>query len=394
MDREFKFATKCVHAGEKPDPVYGAHTTPIFQTSTFIFENSRQGAARFSGEDAGFVYARLPPNTPTHAVLAEKFAELEGGEAGQTFASGMAAITAVVLASLKQGDHLISTDVVYGCTYSLFSEILPRLGIDVSFVDTTKIENIRKALKPETKMLFLETPANPTMAVCDIREIARIAKKNEIISVVDNTFATPYFQKPLELGADISLSSCTKYIGGHADLLGGIIAGSKSFIKNLASVVGYTGGVMGPHEAWLCIRGLKTLHIRMERHAENAMKVAEFLESRPEIEWVRYPGLPSHPQHETAKKQMSGYSGMLSFELKDGIEAGRRLMDNVRLCSLAVSLGATDTLIQHPASMTHACVPLNVRERIGITDGLVRLSVGIEDSEDIIADLEQALEKI
>jgi methionine-gamma-lyase len=394
MDREFKFATKCVHAAEKPDPVYGAHTTPIYQTSTFIFENSRQGAARFSGEDAGFVYARLPPNTPTHAVLAEKFAALEGGEAGQTFASGMAAITAVVLTALKQGDHLISTDVVYGCTYSLFSEILPGLGIEVSFVDTTKIENIRRALKPETKMLFLETPANPTMAVCDIREIAELAKKNEIISVVDNTFATPYFQKPLESGADISLSSCTKYIGGHADLLGGIIAGSKSFMRNLASVVGYTGGVMGPHEAWLCIRGLKTLHIRMERHSENAMKIAEFLESRPEIEWVRYPGLPSHPQHETAKKQMSGYSGMLSFELKDGIEAGRRLMDNVRLCSLAVSLGATDTLIQHPASMTHACVPLNVRERIGITDGLVRLSVGIEDSEDIITDLEQALKHI
>jgi len=394
MEREMKFATKCVHAAERPDPIFGAHTTPIFQTSTFIFENSRQGAARFAGEESGYVYARIPPNTPTNAILAEKFAALEGGEAGQTFASGMAAITAVLLTTLKQGDHLISTDVVYDCTYSLFSEVLPRLGIDVSFVDTLELENVKKAFKPETKMVFLETPANPTMTICDIKEIAGMSTAHGVLCVVDNTFATPYFQKPLELGTDLSLSSCTKYIGGHADLLGGIAAGNRDFIKSLAPVVGCTGGIMGPHEAWLCIRGLKTLHIRMERHAENAMKIAEFLESRPEIEWVRYPGLQSHPQHELARRQMSGYSGMLSFGIRGGIEAGRRLMDNVRLCSLAVSLGATDTLIQHPASMTHACIPREVREKVGITDGLVRLSVGIEDSEDIIADLEQALEKV
>ena len=394
MERELKFATKCVHAAEKPDPVFGAHTTPIFQTSTFIFENARQGAARFAKEESGYVYTRIPPNTPTHAVLAEKFAELEGGEAGQTFASGMAAITAIALTTLKQGDHLISTDVIYGCTFSLFSEVLPGLGIDVSFVDTSDIENVKRAIKPETKMVFLETPANPTLILCDIAEIAGIARENGALCVVDNTFATPYFQRPLELGADLSLSSCTKYIGGHADLLGGIVAGNKDFMNRMSLVVGYTGGIMGLHEAWLCIRGLKTLHIRMDRHAENAMKVAEFLESRPEVEWVRYPGLTSHPQHELACKQMSGFSGMLSFEVKGGIEAGRRLMDNVKLCSLAVSLGATDTLIQHPASMTHACVPLAVRKRIGITDGLVRLSVGIEDSEDIIEDLKQALEAV
>ena len=306
----------------------------------------------------------------------------------------MAAITAVALTVLKQGDHLISTDVVYGCTYSLFSKIFPGLGINVSFVNTSEIEDVKRALRAETKMLFLETPANPTMTICDISEIAGIARASGAICVVDNTFATPCFQRSLELGADVSLSSCTKYIGGHADLLGGIVTGSRDFIKRMAPVVGYTGGMMGPHEAWLCIRGLKTLHIRMERHAENAMKVAEFLESRPEIEWVRYPGLPSHPQHELACKQMSGYSGMLSFEIKGGIEAGRKLMDNVMLCSLAVSLGATDTLIQHRASMTHACVPTEVRKNVGITDGLVRFSIGIEDSEDIIADLEQALEKI
>lgn len=394
MKDAMKFATECVHAGEKPDPVFGAHTTPIFQTSTFIFESVEQGASRFAGEEAGYVYTRIPPNTPTHAVLSEKFAVLEGGETGQTFASGMAAITAVVLTTLKQGDHMISTDVVYGCTYSLFSEILPGLGIDVTFVDTTDIENVKKALKPNTRMIFLETPANPTLNVCDIREIATLARAQGAICVVDNTFATPYFQKPLMLGADVSLSSCTKYIGGHADLLGGIVVCSRNFMKNLAKVVGYTGGIMGLHETWLCIRGLKTLHIRMERHAENALKVANFLESHPGVEWVRYPGLPGHPQYEIAKKQMSGYGGMLSFGVKGGIEAGSKLMNSVRLCSLAVSLGATDTLIQHPASMTHACVPKEVRGKVGITDGLVRLSIGIEDSDDIIADLKQALEKI
>jgi len=394
MERELKFATKCVHAGERPDPVFGAHTTPIFQTSTFIFENVEQGAARFAGEEAGYVYTRIPPNTPTHAVLAEKVAALEGGEAGQTFASGMAAITAVVLSTLKQGDHLISTDVVYGCTYSLFSEILPGLGIDVSFVDTSDIEKVRAAFKPQTRMVFLETPANPTITICDIREIAGLARSQGAICIVDNTFATPYFQKPLELGADISLSSCTKYIGGHADLLGGIVVGSRDFMQSLGKVVGYTGGIMGLHEAWLCIRGLKTLHIRMERHAENAMKVASFLESHPAVEWVRYPGLSSHPQHDVAKKQMSGYGGMLSFEIRGGVEAGRKLMNSVRLCSLAVSLGATDTLIQHPASMTHACIPAQIRNKVGIRDGLVRLSVGIEDPDDIIADLEQAFSKI
>lgn len=306
----------------------------------------------------------------------------------------MAAITAIALTALKQGDHLISTDVVYGCTYSLFSQVLPGLGIEVSFIDTSKTENVKRVFKPETKMVFLESPANPTLTVCDITEIARITGENGALCVVDNTFATPYFQRPLELGADLSLSSCTKYIGGHADLLGGIVAGNRDFIDRMSTIVGYTGGIMGPHEAWLCIRGLKTLHIRMEKHAENSMKVAEFLESRPEVDWVRYPGLPGHPQHELARKQMSGFSGMLSFEVKGGIEAGRKLMDNVKLCSLAVSLGATDTLIQHPASMTHACVPHEVRKSVGITDGLVRLSVGIEDYEDIIEDLKQALKAI
>ena len=261
MKKEHTSATQCVHAGEKPDPVFGSHTTPLFQTSTFIFDNVAQGAARFAGEESGYAYTRIPPHTPTHRVLAEKVAVLEGGEAGQTFASGMAAITAIMLAVLKQGDHLVSTDVVYGCTYSLFSEILPGLGIKVSFVDTSRIENVQAAITPETKMVFVETPANPTMTVCDIREIAGMAKAQGALCVVDNTFATPYFQKPLLLGADLTLSSCTKYMGGHADLLGGVVVGSRVLMEKLAKVIVYTGGIMGVHEAWLCIRGLKTLHV-------------------------------------------------------------------------------------------------------------------------------------
>jgi len=243
-------------------------------------------------------------------------------------------------------------------------------------------------------MVFLETPANPTMNICDIAAIAQMAKKIGATTIVDNTFATPMFQKPLQLGADAVLHSCTKYLGGHADLLGGIVIGTTDFIRQMAPVINNTGPTMGTHEAWLCLRGLKTLHLRMERHASNALQVAEFLESHKKISWVRYPGLPSHPQHNIAKKQMCGFSGMLSFGVTGGLQAGRELMNNVRLCSLAVSLGAVDTLVQHPASMTHANIPKDIREITGITDDLVWLSVGIEDSEDIIADLEQALARI
>ena len=389
--KKMKFGTLCVHAGEHPDPAYGAHTTPIHQTSTFVFDSVEQGAARFAGEQQGYTYTRLVPNTPTHAVLVEKVAALEDGETGQTFSSGMAAITGVALSLLRKGDHLLSTDVVYGCTYGLFSNILTGLGIEVSFVDTTDLEQVRRNLTKRTRMVFLETPANPTMNVCDISAISEMAKEVGAVTIVDNTFATSMFQKPLLLGADVVLHSCTKYIGGHADLLGGIVIGSHDFIKSMAPVVNDTGLTMGTHEAWLCIRGLKTLHLRMQKHASNALKVARFLESHPKTVWLRYPGLPSHPQHETANKQMTGYGGMLSFGIAGGVEGGRTLMNNVKLCSLAVSLGAVDTLIQHPASMTHAGIPKTVREKMAITDDLVRLSVGIEEPEDIIADLEQAL---
>lgn len=392
--KQKKFGTLCVHAGEHPDPAYGAHTTPIYQTSTFVFDNAKQGAARFAGDKTGYTYGRLVPNTPTHTVLIEKMAALEGGEAGHTFATGMAAITAAALSLLKQGDHLVSTDVVYGCTYDLFSSLMTRLGIEVSFVDTTDLEAVQRSLKKNTRMVFLETPANPNMNICDIAAIAEMAKASDSVTIVDNTFATSMFQRPLDLGADAVLHSCTKYIGGHADLLGGVVIGNEDLINRMTPVVNDTGLTMAPHEAWLCIRGLKTLHLRMAKHADNGMEVAKFLEVHRKIAWVRYPGLPSHPQHAIAKRQMSGFGGMLSFGVIGGLEAGRKLMDSVELCSLAVSLGAVDSLIQHPASMTHAGIPEAVRIKTGITDDLVRLSVGIEEPEDIITDLYQALDTI
>jgi methionine-gamma-lyase len=394
MKEELSFGTRCVHAGEGPSPGNRAHTTPIYQTATFLFDSAEQAEAVFSGKEPGYRYVRSPPNTPTHAAFIEKMLSLEGGEAGLSFSSGMAAESSIVLSQLKGGDHLISSGVLYGGTYGLFSSLLPKLGIEVSFVDTTNLEEVKAAFRSSTKMVFLESPANPTMAVSDIGEIARIARDAGAISVVDNTFASPYFQRPLKLGADLVVESCTKYIGGHSDLLGGVVVGSRDLIKSMSKATTLLGVTMGPHEAWLCIRGLKTLHLRMERHAANAMAIARFLESHPLVEWVSYPGLSSHPQHDIARKQMSGYSGMLSFELKRGVKAGHKLMDGVELCLLSVSLGSTDTLIQHPASMTHAIVPRDMRLKIGISDGLVRISAGIEDAVDIIADLDQALEKV
>ena len=391
MKKDMKFGTLCVHAGEAPDPQYGAHTTPIYQTSTFVFENAEQAAARFAGKEQGYIYMRVAPHTPTHAAFVEKMAALEGGETGLPFSSGMAAINAVALSQLQKGDHLISTDVVYGSTYSLFSSILTKFGIEVSFVDTSDLEQVKDSIKKNTKMIFVETPANPTLTICNIAGIVKMAGEISALSVLDNTFATSYFQRALPLGADVVVHSSTKYIGGHADLLGGVVVCSKEFVTRMKPIVHTVGATMGPHEAWLCIRGLKTLHLRMEKHASNAMNVAQFLEAHPKIEWVRYPGLPSHPQHDLAKRQMSGFGGMISFGVKGGIEAGRKLMNRVELCSLAVSLGSVDTLIQHPASMTHATVPREVRMKVGITDEMVRLSVGIEEPEDVIADLDQAL---
>jgi methionine-gamma-lyase len=386
------FGTKCVHSGEGHDP-YRAHTMPIYRTSTFTFENAEHAARSFSGSPS-YVYIRSPPNTPTHSAFIEKICALESGQAGLAFSSGLAAETALALSQLKKGDHLLCSNVIYGGTYALFSYILPKFGVEASFADMTNLESALCELRGNTRMVFLESPMNPNMDICDIREMCRIAKEEEALSVVDNTFASPYFQRPLELGADFVIESCTKYIGGHSDLLGGVIAGSTSLIKSMRRTAIETGGTMGPDEAWLCLRGLKTLHLRMERHALNAQKLAEFLENHPKVKSVKYPGLNSHPQHDLAKRQMDGYSGMLAFELKGGSDECIRFMNSVRLCTLAVSLGSTDTLIEHPASMTHAVMPNEFRKKVGISDSLLRISAGIEDAEDIIADIDQALKMV
>lgn len=392
MEKELNFATRCVHAGEGHNP-FGAHATPIYQTSTYVFESAEQAAASFSG-GPGYRYIRSPPNTPTHAAFIDKICSLEGGKAGLAFSSGMAAENALVLSQLQKGDHLLSADVIYGGTFGLFTSLLPKFGIDVSFVDTTNPKKVSAGLKKNTRLVFLESPANPTMAVSDIGEIGKIAHEAGALLAVDNTFATPYFQRPIALGADAVVESCTKYIGGHGDLLGGVAVGSQELISSMKRTTLLAGGTMGTHEAWLCLRGCKTLHLRMERHAENALHLAQFLQKHPAVENVNYPGLSSHPQHALAARQMSGWGGMLSFEVRGGVEAGCRLMNHLMLASLAVSLGSVDTLVEHPASMTHAVMSKEMREKMGITDGLVRVSVGIEDIEDILADFEQGLDKV
>ena len=388
------FTTRAIHAGQGPCPLTGALSTPIYQTSTFVFADVDQGAARFAGEEDGYIYTRL--GNPTQAAFEEKIANLEEGEAGLAFGSGMAAITGTLLALTKQGDHIVSCDTIYGCTHAFLSTILPRYGIETTFADLSNPETAEAALKPNTKVIYLETPANPTMKLVDIEAMSQLARRIGAKVVVDNTFATPYLQRPLKLGADVVVHSATKFIGGHGDVIAGAAVGSKEFIDEVrVTTLKDIGGIISPFVAWLLLRGAKTLTLRMGRHCENALEVATFLEQHPAVERVHYPGLPSNPQYKLAQKQMqNGFGGMLSFELKDGFEAGKQLMNTLKLCSLAVSLGDIETLIQHPASMTHSPYPPEERLQAGITDGLVRMSVGIEDVADIIADLEQGLDAL
>lgn len=388
----YRFATMAVHAGQDPDPLTGSISVPIYQTSTFVFESAEQGAARFAGKQEGYIYTRL--GNPTVRVLERNVAALEGGEDARACASGMAAIHAAVTSVVGKGDHVVVSDSIYGGTAKLFMDILPRFGVEFSFVDSSEVANVERAIRENTKIIYVETPSNPTLKITDLRAVARIAKERNIVTMTDNTFMSPYFQRPLGMGIDVSIHSLTKYLGGHGDLVGGIIVSRKSFFDALDPLLRNTGGTLAPFEAWLTLRGIKTLPLRMERHNENAMRVAAFLESHPKVERVNYPGLKSHPQHDLAKRQMSGFGGTMSFELKGGLKKGVKLMNSVRLCTLAVSLGAVETLIEHPASMTHAIVPREERLKAGITDGLVRLSVGIEDAQDIIEDLEQSLDKI
>ncbi|MDD3877616.1 MAG: aminotransferase class I/II-fold pyridoxal phosphate-dependent enzyme [Bacteroidales bacterium] len=386
------FNTKLIHAGAFEDE-FGSATVPIYQTSTFKFKNAQHGADCFSGKSDGYIYTRI--GNPTIRAFEQNIAELENGYDGIATSSGMGAISSVFFALLDAGSHIVSSDAVYGPARGILEQDFSRFNVEASFVNTSHIENIIKAIKPNTKVLYIETPANPTMDITDIAACSEIAKKYNLVLVVDNTFSSPYLQKPLNLGADVVLHSITKFINGHADIVGGVIVTkTMELYKKIRHCMVYMGCNMDPTQAFMVIRGVKTLGIRIERAQENAMKVAQFLQNHPKIEWLRYPGLETHPQYALAKKQMNGPGSMMSFGLKGGFEAGRKLMDNVHLALLAVSLGGVETLIQHPASMTHAAVSKENKLKAGITDDLVRYSVGIEDVEDIIEDLRQALDKI
>ena len=386
--------TTAIHAGTLKN-LYGTLAMPIYQTSTFIFDSAEQGGRRFALEEAGYIYTRL--GNPTTTVLENKIAALEEGEAAVATSSGMGAISSTLWTVLKAGDHVVTDKTLYGCTFALMCHGLTRFGIEVTFVDTSNLDEVKNAMKKNTRVVYLETPANPNLKIVDLEALSKIAHTNpNTLVIVDNTFATPYMQKPLKLGADIVVHSVTKYINGHGDVIAGLVVTNKELADQIRFVglKDMTGAVLGPQDAYYIIRGMKTFEIRMERHCKNAKKVVEFLNKHPKIERVYYPGLETHPGHEIAKKQMKDFGAMISFELKGGFEAGKTLLNNLKLCSLAVSLGDTETLIQHPASMTHSPYTKEEREAAGITDGLVRLSVGLENVEDIIADLEQGLEKI
>ncbi len=386
------FNTKLIHAGAFEDE-FGSATVPIYQTSTFKFKNAQHGADCFSGKSDGYIYTRI--GNPTIKSLEQNIAELEGGYDGIATASGMGAVSSVYMALLGAGTHIISSDAVYGPARGILEADFARYNVEASFVNTSKPENIKAAIQSNTKVLYIETPANPTMEITDIRACAQIAKEHNLILVVDNTFCSPYLQKPLELGADVVLHSVTKFINGHADIVGGVIvAKDPEIYKRIRHSMVFLGCNMDPTQAFMVLRGVKTLAIRIERAQENAMKVAQFLAAHPKVAWIKYPGLPSHPQFELAKIQMNGFGSMMSFGLKGGYDAGKKLMDHVHLAMLAVSLGGVETLIQHPASMTHAVVSKEDKLKAGITDDLIRFSVGIEDVKDIIHDLEQGLEAV
>lgn len=389
------FSTQAIHAGMEKNP-FGALATPIFQTSTFVFDSCAQGGRRFAGEEGGYVYSRL--GNPTTSTLERKVAALEHAEDAVAAASGMGAITAAIWTVCKAGDHIIADSILYGCTFSFLEHGMKRYGVDVSFIDTSNLDEVRAAIRPNTSLIYLETPANPTLKIEDIAAVCGIAhgEGRNITVMCDNTFASPYNQLPIELGCDVVVHSVTKYLNGHGDVIGGIVCGRKSFIDEVRSfgIKDMTGAVMGPFEAYLVLRGLKTMDVRMERHNANAQRVAEWLEGCDKVEKVYYPGLPSFEGHELARKQMSGFGGMLSFEIRGGRSAGAKLLDSLQMCSTAVSLGDAETLLEHPASMTHSPYTAEELEAAGISEGLVRVSVGLENVEDIIADLAQAFEQI
>lgn len=374
------FRTDAIHAGQEPDPTTGAVTIPIYQTSTYV----QQGI----GKHKGFEYART--QNPTRFALENNMAVLEHGTAGFAFASGMAATNAITQLLLKQGDHAICTDNVYGGTFRLFDKIVRHYGIEFTYVNTSDHRQLEAAMRPNTRMVFIETPTNPVMSITDLATASRIAHTQNARVVVDNTFMSPYFQRPIEHGADIVVHSTTKYLNGHSDSVGGVVVlKHKEDAERLGFIQNAAGAILSPFDSWLVLRGIKTLPVRMESHNTNGLLIAKYLSEHKKVKKVNYPGLPSHPGHEVAKKQMSGFGAMISFDLGSLDNAGR-FLERVQLCSLAESLGGVETLISHPATMTHASVPPEQRARLGITDGLVRISVGIEDVEDLILDLERA----
>ncbi|NMR25179.1 methionine gamma-lyase [Pseudoalteromonas sp. NEC-BIFX-2020_015] len=381
--------SQCIHGPEKANDPHGALTSPLYQTSTFHFSSAAQGAARFAGEEPGYIYTRL--GNPTTTELEQKVAQLESCEAAAATATGMGAVSASVLSFLSQGDHLVASSALYGCTFAFFAHMLPRWGIDVTFVDMTDEQALRDAIKPNSKMIFAETPVNPTMAIIDLALIGQVAKRHSLISVIDNTFLTPLLQKPIDYGIDLIVHSATKYLNGHGDVVAGLVCGSQEHITLIKmTVLKDIGATISPHDAWLINRGLKTLAIRIQRHCESAQIIAEFLEQHPQVNTVYYPGLESHPGFKFIGNQMKAAGGVIAFELKGSLKDGEQFINSTELCTLAVSLGDAETLIQHPASMTHSPYTLEERAAAGISDGLIRLSVGLEDVNDIISDLNRA----
>jgi len=376
------FSTDAIHAGQKPDPSTGAIITPIYQTSTYVQEAL--------GKHSGYEYART--QNPTRSAVEANVATLEGGVGSRAFASGMAAISAV-LTFVKQGDRVVVTEDLYGGTYRLFEQVLTQFGIRFTYVDSSRTDEVEKALDKDVKLVFLETPTNPVLRITDLRAVCDLAHSSQARVVVDNTFMSPYFQRPLELGADLVVHSTTKYLNGHSDSVGGIVVAARpEELEHLGFVQNAAGAILSPFDSWLLLRGTKTLALRMERHNHNAIALAAFLSRHPKVKKLHYPGLPQHPGHEIAKKQMSGFGGMVSFDT-GSLDSARRVLEATRVFSLAESLGGVESLISHPATMTHASIPVDDRLRFGVTDGLVRLSVGVEDVEDLEADLEQALDK-
>jgi cystathionine beta-lyase/cystathionine gamma-synthase len=377
------FSTDCIHAGNAPDPTTGAVAVPIYQTSTYVQEAL--------GKHKGYEYART--QNPTRRALEENLAVLEGGAGARAFASGMAAITAVST-FVKAGDHVVCSNMTYGGTFRYYTKIQARFGVEFSFVDTSDPLEVERAFRPNTRLLHLESPTNPTMAICDIARLSALAHGRGALVVVDNTFASPYLQKPLDLGADLVVHSTTKFLNGHSDSVGGIaVARNPEHVEWLSFVQNSAGAILSPLDSWLVLRGIKTLVVRMERHEANGNAIARFLAGHKKVRKVYYPGLPDHPHHALAKKQMRGFGAMISFEL-GSYEAAARMLGGVRLCSLGESLGGVETLISHPATMTHASIPEDERNRLGVTPGLVRISVGIEDIEDLVADLDRALSAV